>query len=100
LNKNTNGLLRQYFPKSSDFELAGQAEVKRALKRLNTPPRKDLNVNTPAQLMGEYMVKNHSLTYDAHESSIHAKYNEFTSTFVVHNNRVGEELPVIFAGIK
>jgi len=73
LNENTNGLLRQYFPKSSDFELAGQAKVKLALKRLNTHPRKDLNVNIPAQLMGEYMVKNHCLTYDANGGSIHIK---------------------------
>jgi IS30 family transposase len=52
LNENTNGLLRQYFPKSTYFKLICQADVKRAFKRLNTRPRKELNFKTPAQLMG------------------------------------------------
>lgn len=54
LNENTNGLLRQYFPKSTDFKKVDQIEVRRALKRLNSRPRKDLNFKTPAQLMGEH----------------------------------------------
>ncbi len=54
LNENTNGLLRQYFPKRTDFKKVNQIEVRRALKRLNTRPRKGLNFKTPAQLMGEY----------------------------------------------
>jgi IS30 family transposase len=54
LNENTNGLLRQYFPKSTDFKKVNQIEVRRALKRLNSRPRKDLNFKTPAQLMGEH----------------------------------------------
>jgi len=54
LNENTNGLLRQYFPKSTDFKKVNQIEVGRALKRLNSRPRKDLNFKTPAQLMGEH----------------------------------------------
>ncbi|MDP0563437.1 MAG: IS30 family transposase [Candidatus Endonucleobacter sp. (ex Gigantidas childressi)] len=52
LNENTNGLLRQYFPKNTDFKKVGQIEVKRALMRLNSRPRKDLNFKTPALIMG------------------------------------------------
>jgi len=36
LNENTNGLLRQYFPKSTDFRQVTQLEVKRVVKCLNT----------------------------------------------------------------
>ncbi|MDP0562876.1 MAG: IS30 family transposase [Candidatus Endonucleobacter sp. (ex Gigantidas childressi)] len=54
LNENTNGLLRQYFPKNTDFKKVGQIEVKRAFMRLNSRPRKDLNFKTPALIMGEH----------------------------------------------
>jgi IS30 family transposase len=54
LNENTNGLLRQYFPKNTDFKKVEQVEVRRALRRLNSRPRKDLDFKTPAQLMEDY----------------------------------------------
>lgn len=54
LNENTNGLLRQYFPKNTDFKKVEQIEVKRALNRLNSRPRKDLDFKTPAQLMDDH----------------------------------------------
>lgn len=54
LNENTNGLLRQYFPKSTNLKLVSKAEVDRAVNRLNTRPRKDLGFKTPDQLMGDY----------------------------------------------
>jgi IS30 family transposase len=57
LNENTNGLLRQHFPKSTDFKLVTQAEVNRAVKRLNARPRKDLGYKTPRQLMNAVRVK-------------------------------------------
>jgi IS30 family transposase len=55
LNENTNGLLRQYFPKSTDFKKVTQASVDHAVKRLNARPRKDLGFKTPGKLMGDYM---------------------------------------------
>lgn len=54
LNENTNGLLRQYFPKNTDFKKVEQIEVRRAVRRLNSRPRKDLDFKTPAQLMEDY----------------------------------------------
>ena len=54
LNENTNGLLRQYFPKNTDFKKVEQIEVRRALGRLNSRPRKDLDFKTPAQLMDDH----------------------------------------------
>lgn len=55
LNENTNGLLRQYFPKKTDFKKICQEEVLHAVERLNTRPRKDLGFKTPAALMNEYI---------------------------------------------
>lgn len=54
LNENTNGLLRQYFPKSVDLKTVSQSAVTKAVQRLNTRPRKDLAFKTPDQLMGDY----------------------------------------------
>lgn len=54
LNENTNGLLRQYFPKSTDFKKVSQMEVRRAVKRLNSRPRKNLGFKTPGDLMAEH----------------------------------------------
>ncbi|MDP0562855.1 MAG: hypothetical protein QS721_11240 [Candidatus Endonucleobacter sp. (ex Gigantidas childressi)] len=54
LNENTNGLLRQYFPKNTGFKKVGQIEAKRALIRLNSRPRKDLNFKTPTLIMSEH----------------------------------------------
>jgi transposase, IS30 family len=55
LNENTNGLLRQYFPKSTDLKKVTQAEVIRAVKRLNNRPRKKLGFKTPSQLMKQHL---------------------------------------------
>ncbi|WP_019527983.1 IS30 family transposase, partial [Dasania marina] len=51
LNENTNGLLRQYFPKNTNLKTVTQMEVRRAVKRLNSRPRKYLEFKTPDQLM-------------------------------------------------
>ena len=49
-NENTNGLIRQYFPKSRDFTTITQQEINHAMKRLNNRPRKRLGFLTPAQV--------------------------------------------------
>jgi len=56
LNENTNGLLRQYFPKDTDFKKVSSRDVDHALNRLNTRPRKGLDFKTPSQLIDEYNV--------------------------------------------
>ncbi len=48
-NENTNGLLRQYFPKRSSLAV-GQAELDKAVQLLNTRPRKRLGYRTPAEV--------------------------------------------------
>ena len=46
-NENSNGLSRQYFPKGSDFSKITDQDTQFAEKRLNTRPRKCLNIRTP-----------------------------------------------------
>ena len=47
--ENTNGLLRQYFPKGIDFTKVSLKEIRHAEKRLNTRPRKTLDWHTPSE---------------------------------------------------
>jgi IS30 family transposase len=47
-NENTNGLLRQYLPRTADISGHSQAELNRIALRLNTRPRKTLGFRTPA----------------------------------------------------
>ena len=49
-NENTNGLIRQYFPKGRDFTTITQQEINHVMKRLNNRPRKRLGFRTPSQV--------------------------------------------------
>jgi IS30 family transposase len=49
-NENTNGLLRQYFPKKYDFNLITEEELKHIVKKLNDRPRKRLKYKTPKEI--------------------------------------------------
>jgi len=49
-NENTNGLLRQYFPKGSNFKKVTEEDVAKAVKKLNNRPRKCLDYRTPHEV--------------------------------------------------
>jgi IS30 family transposase len=53
LNENTNGLLRQYFPKGSNFKNIVNKDLALAVKKLNHRPRKCLNYQTPHEAFYE-----------------------------------------------
>jgi IS30 family transposase len=53
LNENTNGLVRQYFPKGSDFTTITDETLDKVMQRLNHRPRKTLGFTTPHQVFYE-----------------------------------------------
>lgn len=52
-NENTNGLLRYYFPKGTDFRRISDAKLARAVEKLNHRPRKCLGYRTPHEVFCE-----------------------------------------------
>ena len=50
LNENTNGLIRQYLPKGTDFRTLTLEKLRSIMDRLNNRPRKCLGFKTPNQL--------------------------------------------------
>lgn len=50
LNENTNGLIRQYFPKSISFETITDDHIQMVMNRLNNRPRKTLGFKTPFEV--------------------------------------------------
>jgi IS30 family transposase len=50
LNENTNGLIRQYFPKDRDLTNVSQYEIEKAMDKLNHRPRKSLGFRTPYEV--------------------------------------------------
>jgi IS30 family transposase len=54
-NENTNGLLRQYFPKGTDLSAHSAGEIAAVAAALNSRPRKTLGWRTPAKAHDEWL---------------------------------------------
>ena len=54
-NENTNGLLRQYFPKGTDLSRWSAQEIQSVANTLNARPRKTLGWKTPAEALNDYL---------------------------------------------
>jgi IS30 family transposase len=55
-NENTNGLLRQYFPKGTDLARWSAEEIEAVAAALNGRPRKTLGWKTPAEALNEHLL--------------------------------------------
>lgn len=55
-NENTNGLLRDYFPKGTDLSVHSKAHLKRVQQELNERPRKVLDWQTPAEVFNRMII--------------------------------------------
>lgn len=59
-NENTNGLLRQYFPKGTDLSFWGPGYLDKVAIELNNRPRKTLNWRTPAEALDQLLCEHHN----------------------------------------
>ena len=55
-NENTNGLLRQYFPKGTDLSRWDAKEIEAVAATLNSRPRKALGWKMPAEALNEHLL--------------------------------------------
>jgi transposase, IS30 family len=56
-NENTNGLLRQYFPKGTDLSVHSAADLDWVVQEFNDRPRKRLAFKRPIELIGELLLR-------------------------------------------
>ena len=55
-NENTNGLLRQYFPKGTDLSRHSAEDLAAVATALNSRPRKTLGWRTPAEMLNDHIL--------------------------------------------
>lgn len=56
-NENTNGLLRQYFPKGTDLSQHSAGELDAVAHAMNARPRKTLGWKTPAEMLDQFLAR-------------------------------------------
>ena len=54
-NENTNGLLREYYPKGMDLSEVDENDLKETIKEMNNRPRKCIGFKTPKEALFEHL---------------------------------------------
>lgn len=62
-NENLNGLVRQYFPKKSNFKFITQEQIDRVVHILNNRPQKRFDFKTPREVFAQKLNENSDLTF-------------------------------------
>lgn len=62
-NENLNGLVRQYFPKMTNFELITQEQIERVVNILNNRPRKRFDYKTPTEVFAQKLNENAGVAF-------------------------------------
>ena len=60
LNENTNGLIRKFYPKGTDFSEVSDEDILRVQNLINERPRKSLNYQTPKEVLCKDLLSKHS----------------------------------------
>jgi hypothetical protein len=68
-NENTNGLIREFFPKGTDFSLVPESELKRVEALLNKRPKKILGYNMPENCFESVLCNENEKTDPDHNLS-------------------------------
>lgn len=62
-NENLNGLIRQYFPKKSNFDTITQDQIDRVVNILNNRPRKRHGFKTPNEVLAQKLDENFNVAF-------------------------------------